>query len=229
MPINTKNIVRLVDVEVFTKQKDKVRRNTSIGENCHRKILKIDRLVLNSGETLFVSGVPSCGKTMLLRIVKQNPIIVNTRLLYPVKKSSRCVSSCLLIDLEPAIMPNLNIIQNIFLPIPKSTLRLQHRVIELLHLFNFGENIRDKAVCLAHSELFKLQLIRAAILLPDLLLIDDLDLMMSKIRNELVSHVISSITDNGGAVIAAGENITEGFDTYNQITSDGFLIPTANN
>lgn len=193
-----------------------------------KKILSIDHLTLEAGNSLFVKGQPAVGKTVLLKIIQQRPTADEAILKYPPKKSSSNTQPPLLLNFNPPVINQFNIIRNILLPISNPTFRLQGKVIELLHKYGLDHKMKECVAVLSHSELLKLQLVRALILLPALLLVDDIDLIAGKTGKDNVWFALNKILQDGGSVVASGTEHIPGFDRYYEIIPGGSVVKSNN-
>lgn len=194
-------------------------------------ILTVPRLSIKEGESLYVRTDSPEGKTLFLQAVfsylKKSPKqrkkmlergdvftwdISNKKKLY-----NKGVRDVLLIENVPAIMPQLTLQQNIILPLKKINIRLKSKIVDCLQLFNLSPKQFFPASTLSFSEKKIVELIRCIMLLPEIVLIDDIDLSYHVSLQEKVFENLSLLQKNGTIIIATGKTKCHYFSNYHTI------------
>ena len=190
------------------------------------QFLRINDFTVSEGESVFLSGKASSGKTLLLNILRCKPLIHDEQVRYQkIKKNSR-YSSVLRIGFQPLIFSGKTVLENILEPLKSPGVCTKNKIIEHLNTFHLYPKRDLIAKTLARNELLALQLIRAVILLPPVLLVDDYDLLVKVLDYEKVRLLLAAVLKNGSAVIGTGIEVCSGFDRYfkiseNYVVSDG--------
>ncbi|MBW6515808.1 MAG: ATP-binding cassette domain-containing protein [Candidatus Cloacimonetes bacterium] len=183
-------------------------------------ILFSDALTIPEGKSIYLCDSNLKGKTLFLQAIyhylkksrksrekllkKENEFIwdiSNKKKLY--RKGSKDV---LLIEYTPAILPNLTINQNIMLPLKTINVRMKNKIREYLQQFDLGSKQYNSAKNLSFSEMKIIELIRAVMLLPSVVLIDDFDLSFYQTLLEKVLHIMFLMQQNGTVFIATGKS-----------------------
>lgn len=179
-----------------------------------RHLFTIHNMVIGSGEMVNIAGNNATGKTLLLKsihgeyskylgsvmIKENNPIF------------SRKKRETLMLEITPHILHTESVWKNLVLPLTKITPRVRQKLTELCEIANLNDKISRKSETLSYSEIKYLELIRAVIQLPKLILIDDLDNFFDELHHTKALKILEYAKNSGTCVIVTSKKKMEGFD-----------------
>lgn len=182
-------------------------------------LLLSEKMFIHNGTSLYLHSDAPAGKSLFLKSLhyylkwskkrrnrfnlKNRPLILDVRQFGKLYCSGS--KNALLLDSEPALLPNLSVNQNILLPIRNRNVRIKHKVIEHLQNFDLGSKQHLNVETLSRCEMKFIELIRATLLLPDCLLLDDFDLSLPETKQNAVFNLLSLMQKNGTIIFAAGK------------------------
>lgn len=201
-------------------------------------LLSSDTFTIENGESLFIRSTDPEGKTLFLRTLylylkmdkkkrelfrKRNDLfhwdIRNRR-----KLAGRGGKDVLLVELNPAILPLLTVNQNIMLPLINLNTRLKNKIFDYLSQFGLGTKQYLPSSHLSFTELKIVELIRAVILLPEVILIDDFDLSFPQVKLDKILEILTLIQKNGTIIIASGKTDNRSFQRTFSIANKQVVI-----
>jgi len=179
-----------------------------------RHLFTINELVIGSGEIINIAGNNSTGKTLLLKSIhgefskyqgsitirENNPIF------------SRKKRDTLMLEITPHLLHTESVWKNLVLPLTKITPHIRQKLTELCEIANLNDKISKKSINLSYSEQKYLELIRAVIQLPKLILIDDMDNFFDELHLAKALKIIEYAKNSGTCVIVTSKLKLEGFD-----------------
>ncbi len=179
------------------------------------KVLTIQRFTLEEGDSLLLQNENPEGKTLFLRGLYR--FLQNSRrrrekliekgdvFLWDIRRDkiySKGNREAILLEYQPAIIPEMTLNQNILLPMKGMNIRLKHKLIDYLRTFGLTMKQFSPGRNLSFSEMKIVELIRAVLLLPELILIDDFDLSYHKNLHDRIFEMFSLVRKNGTIIIA---------------------------
>lgn len=117
-----------------------------------------------------------------------------------------------MLEITPHILHTESVWKNLVLPLTKITPRIRQKLTELGEIANLNDKISRKSETLSYSEQKYLELIRAVIQLPKLILIDDLDNFFDELHQNKAMEILEYAKNSGTCVIVTSKKKMEGFD-----------------
>jgi ABC-type branched-subunit amino acid transport system ATPase component len=187
-------------------------------------ILHVPLIHIQSGEKALLHADNSKGKSLLLKAIKDHYRDYNGSIqLREPEGSKHKNNTCILLELAPHLLKDHTVWQNLVLPFKKIS-DLQER--KLLHYLKFAslEQIQEKKVnqC-SFAEMKMIEMVRAMLIEPYLLLIDDLDKFFDLEHYQLVFQMIEHLNASGCSVFATSSREIPGF-TIHYLIQDRELI-----
>ncbi|MBN1327341.1 MAG: ATP-binding cassette domain-containing protein [Candidatus Cloacimonetes bacterium] len=181
--------------------------------------LSADNLALESGRKFNLLGRNGSGKSIFLKSIHGTftaykgsiKIKERTPLFYKKRKKTIFIESI------PRILPEETVWRNITLPFHKITIRQKQKITDLCNNVGLSELIGLKAKLISFSAAKFIELIRAAVQLPHILLLDDMDTYFDEINLVKALDVCEYALNNGATIIATSTAKLENFDYYYRI------------
>ncbi len=191
----------------------------------NKKLLITNKIEIGNGRLMLLFGNNECGKSLFLRSIHgdftnyEGEILIKEKTPLFYKKRKRT----LLIENESQVLPSETVWKNIILPLPKITKRTKQKVLDLFKVVEL-ENIRDRKVKnISYSQKKFLEIIRAVIQLPYLILIDDIDNYFDSKNMIKALKILEYAINNGSTVIATSKNRIKNFDDYFRVQKNKVL------
>jgi len=180
----------------------------------NRHLFTINELVVGNGEIVNIAGNNSTGKSLFLKAIHGDyskymgtiSIKENTPIF------SRKKRDTLILEITPHLLDNESVWKNMVLPLTKITPRIRQKLNELGEIANLNDKISLKSKTLSYSEKKFVELIRAVIQLPKLILIDDLDNFFDELHLGKALKIIDYAKNSGTCVIVTSKNKLAGYD-----------------
>jgi ABC-type transport system involved in cytochrome c biogenesis ATPase subunit len=184
-------------------------------------VLEVKEIRIESGSAALLIGDNNSGKSLLLQAINKGypfegmvDIHTSTPLL---DKLYRKRPEVILLHHTSHVMELDTIWKNLTLPLEKITNKQQTKLEELCALAQLPAPRSTRANTLSLSQLKMVELIRAVIQLPTLLLIDDVDTFFDE-KQALVFHqIIDFSLRSGGSILATAKQRIDGFWRYYRI------------
>jgi len=197
-------LLQLRDVEIFS------------GENL---ILKIENLELEGRSKLQMVGQSSSGKSLLMKTIFgdyknfQGEILVNDS--SPFSLSRR--KSMILIERTPHLLPRSSVWNNLILPFNKLSRRHRQRLTELSDSANLNYLFDLAASDISYSQMKILEIIRAVVQQPFLILIDDIDSFFDNSTMTIALTILENAVCAGTALLTTGKTKIDEFHNFIEI------------
>ncbi|RLC52621.1 MAG: hypothetical protein DRZ79_00905 [Candidatus Cloacimonadota bacterium] len=183
------------------------------------QLFSIKEMRLESGKMAVVFGNNDTGKSLFLRTIhgdyfdfkgdiyiKENPAIF-----YKKRKKT------ILIENAVHLLPQKTIWENIIIPLPKISSKTKEKIADLANLAGLGEIYGTKVEKLSFSSQKFIELIRAAIQTPYLILIDDFDNFFDEIKLIKATEILNHALKNGTSIVATAKTKPENFQIIYRI------------
>ena len=176
-------------------------------------LFKTDYFNLNAGEKAAIIGNNDSGKSLLLKAVHGNfndfkgNIFIKEKASIFYKKRKQTI----LIDNTCRILENEDIWKNLTLPLPGISSRTSQKLEKFCEIAGINDKLRSKAKYMSSSTLKMVELIRAAIQLPYIILIDDLDMYFDDKKFNQIAEIIEYATNNGSCILATAKKPLDHF------------------
>jgi ABC-type multidrug transport system ATPase subunit len=177
-------------------------------------ILHVPSIHIKSGEKALLRADNSKGKSLLLRAIKDHYGDYNGSIqLREPEGSKHKNNTCILLELTPHLLKENTVWQNLVLPFKRIS-DLQER--KLLHYLKFAglEQIVEKKISsCSFAQMKMIEFIRAMLIEPYLLLIDDLDKFFDLEHYQVALQMIEHLNASGCSVFATSVQQINGFST----------------
>jgi ABC-type lipoprotein export system ATPase subunit len=187
--------------------------------NGKKTIVSVEDFTIKSGDFVYLRSDLPCGKTLFLKALyyflgqseKKRNKYIDKRMVFTwdvrqhKKLYLKAGKDVLLMEFTPALFPLKTVQKNILLPLRNVNIRTKDKIIDYLQLLNIEDKQYVTAQCLSVSEKKLIELIRAVILLPKVLLIDDFDLSFHLPQQPKVFELLKLMQENGTVIIASGK------------------------
>ena len=185
----------------------------------NEKFMLINEMLIGNGMRINIFGNNNTGRSLLLRSIHGDyhdfggQILIKDKPLLFYKKKKKTI----LLDNTSHLLINESVWKNIIIPLPKITVRQKQKIMELCMLSQLGDKIGNKVKTLSSSSKKFIELIRAVIQLPQIILIDDLENYFDD-KNMIIALEICNFALNSGAsLITTSKRKLDNFDTYYRI------------
>ncbi|MDP8268849.1 MAG: ATP-binding cassette domain-containing protein [Candidatus Tenebribacter davisii] len=185
----------------------------------NEKFMLINDMFIRSGMKVNIFGNNDTGRSLLLRSIhgdfygfggkieiKDKPI-----LFYKKKKKT------ILLENTSHLLINESVWKNIIIPLPKVTARQKQNIMELCMISKLSDKIGKKINTLSSSSKKFIELIRAVIQLPQIILIDDLENYFDDKNIVTALEICNFALNSGASVITTSKRKLENFDVYYRI------------
>ena len=186
------------------------------------RLFSISDLHLEKGKTAIVFGNNDTGKSLFLKTVhgdysdykgdiyiKENPAII-----YKKRKKT------ILIENTVHLLPEKTIWENIIIPLARISPKIKEAITDLTKDAGLGEIYGTKIKVLSFSSQKLVELIRAAIQTPYLILIDDFDNFFDEIKLIKAAEILDYALKKGSSVLAAAKTRPENFQIVYRIQNN---------
>jgi ABC-type multidrug transport system ATPase subunit len=197
-------------------------------KNRKEVMFTVENMTVKEGESALVVSANPDGKTTLLKTIYNLSDNKSLKELSCHKLGSmkhKTEHNILYLGFYPQMFDNLSVYQNIIIPLNNLSLRLREKVMDYLHIFNLEFKSQEVVVNLSLSEKKIVELIRAALLLPKVLLIDDIDIYLSLVPADKMVSFLKDVLLKEGVIVATSRKRIKGFDNYYSFI-DNKLIST---
>ncbi len=177
-------------------------------------ILHVSSIHIQSGEKALLRADNSKGKSLLLKAIKEHDHDFNGAIqLREPQGSKHKNNTCILLELAPHLLKENTVWQNLVLPFKKISDLQEQKLIHFLKLAGI-EQIKEKKVnTCSFAQMKMVEFVRAMIIEPYLLLIDDLDKFFDLAHYEIALKMIEHINASGCSVFATSVQEIPGFST----------------
>jgi len=185
----------------------------------NEKFMLVNQMIVGSSMKVNIIGNNDTGRSLLLKSIHgdhfnyggQITIKDKPALFYKKKKKS------ILIDNNSHLLTNDSVWNNITIPLAKVTTRQKQKILELCAMSQLGDKIGTKVKLLSSSSRKFIELIRAVIQLPQLILIDDLENYFDDKNLLIALDICNYSVNNGTSLIATSKYKLENFDMHYRV------------
>jgi len=175
-------------------------------------VLVIDEFSVEQGTFVHIQGGNSAGKTLLLKTLCGQYKNYKGKLLYRKKKLSD--NNVLLINNSLPVVENMSFLDNIQIPLGKINLIQRNRLIEMATILGIVDLMNIKMVYSSRSEKLLMYLIRASMISPNILMIDDIDTYFDDNQYDKVYQFFQYCLKSGMMVITTGKTAIDNIPNY---------------
>ena len=177
----------------------------------HKHVLKIHELSIDPGQLVYIQGANSCGKSLFLKSLNGKYSDYHGDINFKKEPISNHHSrnNIILIDNDLPVLKHKTYLENIQIPFGELTMTQKNRLIEMATILNALDNLNEKMEFSSQSQKAVMYLLRAALISPSLLMIDDLDNYFDQESSANVLHFIKYCLKSGIIFIATGKSKIE--------------------
>ncbi|MCD4829567.1 MAG: ATP-binding cassette domain-containing protein [Candidatus Cloacimonetes bacterium] len=124
----------------------------------------------------------------------------------------------ILLDMPLHLLPAETVWQNLLIPLPRPSERLKGRLVELSAIASIADLLKRKAEYLSYSAGKFVELIRAVVQLPHIILIDDIDHYFDDENLAKAMAICAHAAGAGSIVLATASRPLPGFDVVHHIS-----------
>lgn len=182
-------------------------------------VLEIDYLHVPKGTKIQICGENNSGKSLLskslvteyndfdgeIKIREQNSILLKNR------------RKTILIEKNEQLISNMSIWENIILPQKKITSRLKTKILNFCQLCGLEDIIEEPVSKISSSDQKIVEIIRAVVQLPFLIILDDFDIFFDEIKIIKIMSLFDYALSSGTSIITTSKIRCNEFDICYQI------------
>ena len=180
----------------------------------NERFMLIDEVLFASGKKINLFADNSSGKTLLLKSIHgdftkfEGSILIKEKppLFYKKRKKT------ILVENHTHLLMNESVWKNIVLPLENISSRQKQKITDLCAIAGLNEKIGIKINCLPFSSQKFVELIRAVIQLPYLILTDDMDNFFDGKNLLKALEICEYALNSGSSLLATSKNKMEHFD-----------------
>lgn len=177
--------------------------------------LRINKLELNAGDKALICGDNLSGKSYLTQTLHglnksySGDIMIKGKIIILYKRRKKT----LLVEHTPSVLSDQTLWKNLNLPLSGITARQKQKMHDFCEIFSMRDMIKKPVKYLSFSQIKALELIRAVIQLPYLVILDDYDSYFDdKMRIKAV-EILDYALSNGSAILATSRKRLEEFNS----------------
>jgi ABC-type transport system involved in cytochrome c biogenesis ATPase subunit len=175
-------------------------------------VLIIEEMNVEEGTFVHIEGANSLGKTLFLKSLCGQYKNFKGKLLYRKKRLSD--NNVLMIGGSLPVVENMSFLDNIQIPLGKINTIQRNRLIEMATILGVVDLLNNEMKYSSRSERMLMYLIRASLISPNILLIDDFDTLFDEQRYEKVCQFIQYCLKSGMMVITTGKFAVDNVPNY---------------
>ena len=181
-----------------------------------RIILFLDDFTIPPGSFYYILGACSAGKSLFLSSIGgeytnyKGVITLKNQKLSPGLKHN----NILMINNDLPIIDKMTVLENIEIPIGKISPIAKKRLLEMAAIVDIIDFLNVKMQICSRSEKMLMYLVRAALVNPYVLLIDDLDTFFDNNMYSSVHELFAYFQKSGMIIIGTGKGVLDNVITY---------------
>ncbi len=175
------------------------------------ELLTTEEIILKKNEKMLLIGNNSSGKSLFLKSLHKKYFNHNGN--FEISQSgifNKKRKHSLYIEPEVNLFADKSIFKNITFPLDKIKDRTLEKISDLCNIAKLGEIYSTKCSVLSYSQMKMVELIRAVIVNPIVILIDDIDNYFDDINMNLLFEIFKA-SDNDFSVIATAKKLKPEF------------------
>ena len=190
---------------------------------CNKKVfISIEQLQIVGGSKVNIFANNDTGKSLFLRSVHGDYRKYKGEIKIKEKSAKFYLKrkKTILLESLPHILPQETVWKNIVLPLPTVSLRQKQKITDLCNIAGLTDKITFKGRNVSYSALKFIELIRAVVQLPYLILLDDFDTFFDRGNYLKALKIFDYVLDNGAIVLATSREKLNSFDEFYSIRSN---------
>ncbi len=190
---------------------------------CNKKVfISIEQLQIVGGSKVNIFANNDAGKSLFLRSIHGDYHKYKGEIKIKEKSAKFYLKrkKTILLESLPHILPQETVWKNIVLPLPNISLRQKQKITDLCNIAGLTDKIAVKTRNVSYSALKFIELIRAVVQLPYLILLDDFDTFFDRGNYLKALNIFDYVLDNGAIVLATSREKLNSFDEFYSIRSN---------
>ncbi|MCL2065560.1 MAG: ATP-binding cassette domain-containing protein [Candidatus Cloacimonetes bacterium] len=183
-------------------------------------ILSIADLSLELGTFTYIHGTNSTGKSLFLKTLIGQYKNFSGEITFKKQPLSSLKNSVLLLNNELPVIKKLDYIENIKFSLGKLGNVQNNRLVEMASILGITNILKNKMEFSSRSERMCMYIIRAALISPSILLIDDFDDYFDDNLFQRIYQVISLCLKSGMLIISTGKSSAVNNTTFSIISGE---------
>lgn len=171
--------------------------------------------VFENSKKVLIIGNNSVGKTLFLKAVEGSNRNFAGTIHFPKRSDKlRKRAKTVLIQDTPCVILTESVWKNLLIPLGKISKQQKVKIFELLKAVHLERKINLRMQSLSRSEIKMIELCRAILQSPEIILLDDLDIYFDETNFLKAMQIINYASANGSIIVAAARCKLAGFDDY---------------
>jgi ABC-type transport system involved in cytochrome c biogenesis ATPase subunit len=179
-------------------------------------VLMTKELVFTPGTFTYILGSNSAGKSLLLKAISGQYKDYKGYITFKNQKLSLHLkqNNILFINNELPVIEKMTFLENIEIPLGKVNAIQKNRLLEMASIVDIVNLLNHKMAFCCRSERMLMYLVRAALISPNVLLIDDIDTFFDKDKFDGVLQLFAYYQKSGMIILATGKSFIGDVPTY---------------
>lgn len=192
-----------------------------------QRLMVIEELMIANGKKVLIYGENEAGKTLFLKAIhgEHNKFAGSIQIQEKPVSHFRKRKNTILLENQMHLLPKETLWKNITLPFDKLSKQQKIRIFEMLKLVELNPRIGSKVQNLSFSACKFIELIRAVVQQPYLILMDDLDNFFDEKKYVKAMEICQFALSSGTSIVATSRARLDVFDDY-YLVSDRKVIKT---
>jgi len=183
----------------------------------YQQHLVVPQLHIGAGTKILLIGGNAEGKSILTKVIQGLYKDYTGEISLHKNAKSTHHPSSLLVELLPHLMKSLTVWQNLVLPFRKISMYTEDQIKDLAQRVEIERYFETKGAELSYSAAKMTELVRAAVVQPYLLILDDFDKFFDEAHFQKAMILLQHLTNSGCSVLATSQKTIPGFDAQYQI------------
>ena len=185
-----------------------------------RIVLSIPDIIFAQGSFTYIHGSNSSGKSLFLKSLCGKYRNFQGHLGYKEFSLSSIQNQVFFIDNDLPVIKELDFLGNIELSIGKLSTIQKNKLIDMASVVGLIDKLKDRMEYSSRSERMLMYLLRACIICPNVLLIDDIDDYFDDETFVKVYQIMPYCLKSGMILISTGKSAVENLPSYEIVNSE---------
>ena len=169
-------------------------------------VLTISDMIIEQGTFSYIRGANSTGKSLFLSTLVGNYKNYKGTISFKKLPLTNTKNNILLINNELPVIKKLDMMENIEISIGKLATLQKSRLLDMASALGIIDNLRTKMEFASRSEKMFMYLMRATLISPNILMIDDIDDYFDPEIFKKVYHIFTMCIKSGMIIISTGKS-----------------------
>ena len=177
-------------------------------------VLQVNEISFEQGSFSYIRGANSSGKSLFLKTLYGQYKNFKGNITFRNQSMAKLKNNILLINPELPIIKNIDMMENIQIPLGKLGSIQKTRLLDMASTIGIVDNLREKMEYTSRSERMLMFLMRATLLSPNILMIDDIDDYFDPETFKKVYYIITMCIKSGMIIITTGKSVVANRPSY---------------